>query len=158
MVTPHFYGNQHYSTWLPTLFGQLGFERLLVASQNQIHAHRMTVRCPEPLKWDRASRQSRKRGFSHSRASLFIVPLEQANTPKCRDFWTICLKTKLGHTHSVLIYKLPIKCPEKRWELVRFIECQGPGGCGHSGCSVFRLHACSSAESDAWTGRGRVTA
>lgn len=99
-----------------------------------------------------------KEGFQSQSSIPLHCATGTSEHSKMRDFWTICLKTKLGHTHSVLIDKLPIKCPEKRWELVRFIEWQGPGGCGHSGCSVFRLHACSSAESDAWTGRGRVTA
>lgn len=100
MVTPHFYGNQYYPTWLPALFGQLGFERLLVASQNQIHPRRRTVHCPEPLKWDREPQgSSESGGFSHDWASLFLVPLEQADTPTRRDFRSICFKTRLGRTH-----------------------------------------------------------
>lgn len=78
--------------------------------------------------------------------------------PERRDFGSICFKTKLDHTHWVLIDRLPIKCPEERWELVWFIEWPDPVDAGHSGCSVVRLFACSASESDARTGRGRVKA
>lgn len=123
MTTPHVYENQHCATWLPTLFGELGklgSESLLIASQNQMHLHSMTVYCPERLQWDRLSGQFRKRGFKHIWATVFIVLLDQVSAPKdwysfkCKNFWSICFKTKLGHTVSILIDKLPVKCLDRR--------------------------------------------